>query len=224
MDEAEGGPARLAQDDLLRDRIIEHLKRTGTDSISGVARMLSQGGSAPVHRLTVAGYLQALAESGILTELDRPPSKLYQLQNPEAHWSLHQRVWKMVLELHRTEEERVRLAIAVLQTLLGRPVFLAELQHAGVPRVPDAVEKVVVADDVRKQYRRLFERKSSPHIEIPQRDPLYALPPGDSTLGHSAVQDLIRRGLVKATGAEHLAVERAIGSPHQRALDIGGAA
>src|SRR5690349_5205778 len=74
----------IGKRDTLRDRIVEHLRRTGTDSISGITRVLSGEGQAPAHRLTIAGYLQALSDAGVVREMDRPPSKLYQLQNPEA--------------------------------------------------------------------------------------------------------------------------------------------
>ncbi|HLF16820.1 MAG TPA: hypothetical protein VI796_05250 [Candidatus Thermoplasmatota archaeon] len=220
--EEEAPATRLAQEALARDRIVEHLKRTGTDSISGIARMLSERREAPLHRLTVAGYLQALFDLGVLKELDRPPSKLYQLSSPEAHRTLHQRAWRQIEEMNRSEEDKVRLLVAALQTLLGRPVFHAELLHAGVPRVPDALAKVVVPDEVRRAYRRLFERKASPRIDVPQRDPLYGLPPGDPILGHSQVGDVVRRALVKASGAEHLVADRTGAAGAQRALDLEG--
>ncbi|MEA3191460.1 MAG: hypothetical protein QOD77_2042 [Thermoplasmata archaeon] len=218
----EPAPRRLARADTLRDRIIEHLKAQQTDSISGIARLLAADKDAPVHRLTIAGYLQALAEAGVLRELERPPSKLYQLQNPEAHWSLHQRIHRALQETPRTEAERVRLALATLQTLLGRPVFQAELLHAGFQHVPDDLPRVVVGDSTRRQYRELFARRSSPRIAVPPRDPLLHLPADDPLLAGAALQDLMRKLLVKATGVEHLVAERPPG-PQQAQLTLGGA-
>lgn len=207
----------------LRDRIVEHLRATQADSISGISRHLASGGEAPVHRLTVAGYLQAMSEAGILRELDRPPSKLYQLQNPEAHWSLHQRLHRLLQESPLPEAERCRLAIAALQRALGRPIFQAELQHAGFQQVPPGVDRVVVGDATRRQYRDLFGRRATPRIEVPARDPLLSLPEGDPIHSDARVEELLRKVLLRATGAEHLVAERPTG-PQQVALDLGGGA
>lgn len=210
--------------DTLRERIIGHLRRVGHDSISGIARSLRREGEAPAHRLTIAGYLQAMTDAGLLKEVERPPSKEYLLASPETHWSLHQRLWRLLQDSPRPEEERVRLLLACLQLTLGRPVFAAELVHAGVPRIPDGLERHVVADDVRRAYRRLFERKAAPRIDVPQRDALFLLPPGDPVLGSPLVQETLRRLAVKAAGAEHLVAERPA-APQQRSLDLlGGAA
>lgn len=209
--------------DTLRDRIVGHLRRVGHDSISGIARALRREGEAPAHRLTIAGYLQAMTDAGLLKEVERPPSKEYLLASPETHWSLHQRLWRLLQDAPRPEEERIRLLLACLQLTLGRPVFAAELLHAGVPRIPDALERHVVADDVRRAYRRLFERKAAPRIDVPQRDALYLLPPADPMLGTPLVQETIRRLATKATGAEHLVAERPA-APTQKSLDFGGEA
>ena len=207
--------------DTLRERIISHLRRVGHDSISGIARSLRREGEAPAHRLTIAGYLQAMTDAGLLKEVERPPSKVYLLASPETHWSLHQRLWRLLQDVPRPEEERVRLLLACLQLTLGRPVFAAELVHAGVPRIPDGLERHVVADDVRRSYRRLFERKATPRIDVPQRDALYLLPPGDPVLGSPLAHETVRRLAVKAMAAEHLGAERPA-APQQRSLDLLG--
>jgi hypothetical protein len=207
--------------DTLRERIVDHLRRVGHDSISGIARALRRDGEAPAHRLTVAGYLQAMTDGGLLKEVERPPSKEYLLASPEAHWSLHQRLWRLLRDTPRSEEDRVRLLLACLQLTLGRPVFAAELLHAGVPRLPETLERHVVADDVRRAYRRVFDRKASPRIDVPQRDALHMLPPGDPLLGSPVVQETLRRLLAKSTGAEHLVAERPAATT-QKSLDLLG--
>lgn len=220
---AGGGAFVLPGRDALRDRIVEHLRRVGHDSISGITRALQREGEAPAHRLTVAGYLQAMADAGLLKEVERPPSKEYLLANPETHWSLHQRLWRLLQDVPRSEEERVRLLLACLQLVLNRPVFAGELLHAGAPRVPDSLDRHIAPDDVRRGYRKLFERKATPRIDLPQRDPLLLLPPGDPTLGSATVQEVLRRLAAKATGADHLVAERAA-APTQKSLDLGGGA
>jgi hypothetical protein len=209
---------------VLRDRIIEHLKRVNEDSISGITRAVSEGRAHPIHRLTVAGYLQALAEAGILKEVERPPSKDYQLQDPQLHWSLHQRIQRTLAPQNRTEREKLRLAIAALQTTLGRPIFQAELLHAGFGAVPDnleGLERVTVPDNLRRTYKELFERRLAPRIEVPSRDPLLQLRDGDPLLSSPTLQDLMRRVVLKSTGSEHLARERPA-APTQASLDFGG--
>ncbi len=205
---AAGSPVALGPRDTLRDRIVDHLRRVGHDSISGIARALTRGGEAPAHRLTVAGYLQAMTDSGLLKEIARPPNKEYQMQNPDMHWTLHQRVWRHVVDLPRSEEDRVRLLIAILQTLLARPIFAAELVHAGAARIPEGIERITGFDEQRKAYRKLFERKGGPRIDVPLRDPLYALPAQDPLLASPFVAEAIRRLLTKLTGAESLVAER----------------
>ena len=216
-----GAVATLPARDLLRDRIVEHLRRGGHDSISGITRALQREGEAPAHRLTVAGYLQAMADAGLLKEVERPPSKEYLLANPETHWSLHQRLWRLLQELPRSDEERTRLLLACLQQVLNRPIFAAELLHAGAPRVPEALDRHVAPADVRRAYRKLFDRKATPRIDIPQRDALLLLPPTDPSLGSAPVQETLRRIAAKATGADHLVAERAV-APTQKSLDFGG--
>jgi hypothetical protein len=223
-DQEEAGteaPRRFPRQATLRDRIVEHLRLRDHDSISGIARALSDGRDAPIHRLTVAGYLQAMTEAGILRELERPPSKEYKLANPELHWSLHQRVHRALADSPRSEADKARLALAALQTLLGRPLFRAEMLHAGFDAAALGFGKTVVPDPVRKAHRKIFERRASPRIDIPERDPLLALPPDDPLLGSPAVQELIHKVLVKATGAEHLLAERPAG-PAQAQLSLGG--
>lgn len=217
------GGAFVLGRDALRDRIVEHLRRTGHDSISGITRALQREGEAPAHRLTVAGYLQAMADAGLLKEVARPPNKEYQLANPESHWSLHQRLWRLVQDVPRSEEDRIRLLLACLQLVLNRPIFAGELLHAGAPRVPESLERHIAPDEVRRGYRKLFERKATPRIELPQRDLLLLLPPTDPLLGSAAVQETLRRLAAKATGADHLVAERAA-APTQKSLDFGGGA
>ncbi|MEK6976273.1 MAG: hypothetical protein AABY18_08030 [Candidatus Thermoplasmatota archaeon] len=216
-----GGAFVLPGRDALRDRIVEHLRRVGHDSISGITRALQREGEAPAHRLTVAGYLQAMADAGLLKEVERPPSKEYLLANPETHWSLHQRLWRLLQDVPRSDDDRVRLLLACLQLVLNRPIFAGELLHAGAARVPDALDRHIVPDDVRRAYRKLFERKATPRIDLPQRDPLLMLPPGDATLGSATVQEVLRRLAAKATGADHLVAERPA-APTQKSLDVGG--
>jgi hypothetical protein len=172
----------------LRDAIIDHLRREGSDSISGLARHLSAVEGAPVHRLTVAGYLMALADVGDLREVDRPPSKHYQLDDAQRHIGLHPRVGRIVADLHVPAPERATVVTGVLNHLLGRPIFEAELRHAGYPRSGPGIEEVEASDEVRREYRSLF--RGTPAFEIPRADALLAA--RAAALRAGIVQEVVR--------------------------------
>lgn len=187
----------------LRDRIIGHLQAAGTDSISGIARAVSADLERPVHRLTVAGYLSALADAGELRELDRPPSKHYQLTKHRTEWSIHQRVGRVVLELGLPPPLQVPATVAALVQVLDRPVFRSEVRHAGLDVADDRLAVVEVDEVTRRQYRDLLRRRARPRIDLPRGDPLYDVAPG--AVPDRIVQEVLRRVLLRASHAEHLA-------------------
>lgn len=177
-----------------RDRILEHLLDVGSDSISGVARVLSAERSQPIHRLTVAGYLAAMTEAGVLREVPRPPSKHYQVANRHAHKDIYRRIGDAVREVPLSTDERGRVALAALVQVLGRPVFRGELHHARIP-VPEDMPKAVVSEEQRRVYRSLVPSRF-PSIDLPRGDPLFTTP-----ATHGPVAEVIRRALLAATDA-----------------------
>lgn len=177
-----------------RDRILAHLTDAGSDSISGIARALSEDRPQPIHRLTVAGYLAAMAEDGVLREVPRPPGKHYQIANPHSHKDLYRRIGDAVREVPMSPDDRTRTALAALVRLLGRPVFRAELHHARMP-IPEGLPRAECSEEERRVYRSLVPARW-PRIEVARSDPLYAEPPAT---GH--VQEVIRRTLLSATEA-----------------------
>lgn len=190
---------------MLRQRIVGHLREAGSDSISGIARAMSEGRSRPIHRLTIAGYLQALSELGVLRELDRPPSKHYQLAEPDAGEGLHERVGRSVRETEWPEARQTQVATAVLEHLLRRPVFLAELRHAGLRPVLEDLVAVEADEERRRQIRALLRSRPLPRIDVPRGDPLVTIP--DLPRVREAVPLMVRRVVLEATQAEHLALE-----------------
>ncbi len=194
--------AAIPAGEAIRERIIAIL-RAGPSSISGVARALSENRDKPVHRLTVAGYLGAMAETGVLKELERPPSKLYMLQEPDAHRSLHQRVARIIHGMHEAPDH-AGLAVAVLQHLLQRPIFAAELRHAGLGSTALHLPRQIVGDEVRRSYRKALQRHPGMSIEIPSRDPLIGHPPEDPIHASPWVEEAVRRLALDATQASHL--------------------
>lgn len=196
-----------------RDRIIEHLLEVGSDSISGIARALSAERVQPIHRLTVAGYLAAMTEGGVLREVPRPPSKHYQVANRHAHRDIYRRIGDAVREVPLSVDDRGRVALAALVQVLGRPVFRAELHHARIP-VPDDMPRADVTEEQRRVYRSLVPQRF-PTIELPRADPLFAAPATGAS-----VDEVIRRALLAATEASAFAWD-ASRRPTQAALPLG---
>src|SRR2546427_1496537 len=112
----------------LKDLVVAYL-REQERSISALTKQLRQDGY-PFHRLFVTGYLKALADAGILREKDIPPSKVY---STSAHrdLNLYELVGARCREATGVESDQVRLAVAVLQKLFRRPIFLRELRECG---------------------------------------------------------------------------------------------
>jgi hypothetical protein len=188
----------------LRDRILEHL-RSGQDSISGIARAIAADRERPLHRLTVAGYLAALEDQGLLRGTDVPPSRQYRLANATLAQSLHQRLAQHLRTTDGARHEQAALLATALTHLLRRPIFAAELTHAGFPGPYPLLQTVQADEAERRRIRSLFQRRIHPAIQIPRNDPLLR-PPSDAWM--SAAQELIGRSLLAAADAAHLAVER----------------
>src|SRR2546428_7335575 len=112
----------------LKDLVVSYL-REQERPISALTKQLRQDGY-PFHRLFVTGYLKALADAGILREKDIPPAKVY---GTSAHRepNLYELVGSRCREATRDETDQVRLAVAVLQKLFRRPIFLRELRECG---------------------------------------------------------------------------------------------
>lgn len=194
--------ARLVAEEGFRDKILAHLKAVGSDSISGIARALSDGRTQPVHRLTVAGYLIALTETGMLREVPRPPSKHYQLANPRSHRTLYDVVGQAVRDVPMHNEQRAMTALATLVRVLGRPVFRAELIATRFP-LPDVLPRVDVEPDRRGAILQRIRSRPHPRIEVPRHDPLLG-PPEHA----GPVDEVLRRAVLEASDAHHLADER----------------
>lgn len=203
----------------LRDAIIRHLRAAGSDSISGVARALSEMETAPVHRLTIAGHLAAMTEEGILREVERPPSKHYQVKDDHAFRSIHERVGDVVGSLALPAPDRSAAAIALLGHLYSRPIFLAELHACGFANPGRGVEEVDASDEQRRALRHLF-REDGPHpLDIPRADPLLQIRQG--AISTTTLQEGLRQVVLAATGTDTLMPPRTTSGTQSR-LPFGG--
>lgn len=150
----------------LKDLVLSYVKQQER-SISSLAKDLQKDGFR-FHRLFVTGYLKALADVGILKEKEIPPAKVY---TTSAHRDRN--LYELVGEKCRLYEEgearQARLAVALLERLFRRPVFLRELRECGFVGAADAP---VASREDRDEARRAFSKLGLP---IPANEPAYAV-------------------------------------------------
>jgi DNA-binding HxlR family transcriptional regulator len=148
----------------LRSMVLRQL-RDQDKSISRLSRDLEKEG-ARLHRLVLTGYLQALAESGLLREKDIPPSKVYSLAGSRLR-DIYESMGDRLRAAEKRRDRRSRMAVFLLQRLFRRPVFLEELKRCGLP--PPKRHRSVGAEE-RAEARRLLENAG---MAVPQSDPCY---------------------------------------------------
>ncbi len=185
--------------DIMRDRVLAYLRRHSEDSISSIARAVSEGRDKPIHRLTVAGYLGAMADMGYLREIPRPPSKHYALANTGAHHTVYQRVGAVTRDITNDAESRARLVAAVLHHLFDRPPFAEEIRMASAD--PSGLPHAKATDQERRRFRSLVRERDPPDVDLPPRDPLID---GADLVPATALRDAVRRLALDASGANHL--------------------
>lgn len=150
----------------LKDLVVSYL-RVQERSISSLTKQLKQDGYS-FHRLFVTGYLKALADVGMLREKAIPPSKVY---TTSAHRepNLYELVGARCREAAKEEPEQARLAVAVLQKLFRRPIFLRELRECGFAA---AVDVPPAPREEREEARRGLVKLG---LQLPTNEPAYAV-------------------------------------------------
>ncbi len=148
----------------LRSMVIRQL-RNQDKSISRLARDLEKEG-ARLHRLVLTGYLQALAEMGLLREKDIPPSKVYSLTATKLA-DVYESLGEKLRLLEKRRDRRSRMGVFVLQRMFRRPVFYEELKRCGLP-APKRF-KTVSAEE-RAEARKILENAG---MALPPSDPCY---------------------------------------------------
>jgi hypothetical protein len=117
----------------LRDLILDIFREKGDLTIAGMVRELESHG-VKHHRLTVTGYLHAMADTGYLDVRSIPPAKLFSLR-PTPRRTLYGVVGGCARRMSPSEPKAVELTVGVLERLLDRAVFLSEITEAGFSRV-----------------------------------------------------------------------------------------
>ncbi|MEW5760227.1 MAG: hypothetical protein AB1779_05635 [Candidatus Thermoplasmatota archaeon] len=112
--------------------IFEELKEE--KSISAVSRGLEKSGYK-IHRLSLTGYLKALADLGLIKEKALPPSKIYTIP-VRSEKDIYELIGEKVKELNRKEDEKKKILLFILQTIFKRAVYQEEIKRCGfeIPR------------------------------------------------------------------------------------------
>ncbi len=148
----------------LKDLVISYI-RDQERSISALTKAL-EGDGYNFHRLFVTGYLKALADLGVLKEKEIPPAKVY-TASAHREANLYEMVGGRCREAADDEAAQTRLAVAALQRLFRRPVFLRELRECGFA---GAIDATAVAKEDREETRRALAKLG---LQIPTNEPAY---------------------------------------------------
>ncbi len=121
----------------LKDIIVELLGKEGR-SINDLYNALAKMGIKK-HRLLLTGYLQAMADMGILKERIIKPAKVFSVQQ-----SRKRTIYEIVGDKARkvNEENSADVCLYTLYRIFRRPVFLRELNKSGVG-YPQNARKIV---------------------------------------------------------------------------------
>ncbi len=150
----------------LKDLVVSYI-RDQERSISALTKQLEADGYS-FHRLFVTGYLKALADVGMLREKEIPPAKVY-TASAHREANLYEMLGDKCREAASEEAAQTRLAVAALQRLFRRPVFLRELRECGFTGAVDAPS---VGKEEREEARRALAKLG---LQIPTNEPAYRL-------------------------------------------------
>ena len=178
----------------LRSMVLKHL-RDEDKSISRLARDLERDG-AKLHRLVLTGYLQALAEAGVLREKEIPPSKVYSLASARMQ-DIYESLGEKLAQLERKRDRRARMGVFVLQRLFRRPVFYEELKRCGLA-APKKYRSVSAEE--RSEAKRLLENAG---MTVPPSDPCYRVAEDFS----AELYDVLSDELLERAGLRSLRLE-----------------
>lgn len=166
----------------LKDLVVSYL-RTKERSISALTKQLAQDGYG-FHRLFVTGYLKALADVGMLREKEIPPAKVYTTSSHRER-NLYELVGDRCRAASPDERIQTRLAVAVLQYVFRRPIFLRELRECGFPA---AIDAPAAPRDEREETRRALAKLG---LQVPTNEPAYAVDERRNDVRDAIVTDLL---------------------------------
>ncbi len=146
----------------MKDVIIEILGKEGM-SINALSKAL-EGKGVKVHRLFLTGYLVAMKDMGMLKEREIKPAKVFSVQ-PVSKKDIYQIIGEMARRID--EEDASDICLYSLYRIFNRPIFLRELNRAGVgfPRYG----KKIVGEERKKS----LELLANAGINVPRNNSAY---------------------------------------------------
>ncbi len=166
----------------LKDLVISY-SRDQERSISALTKQLEADGYT-FHRLFVTGYLKALSDVGMLKEKEIPPAKVY-TASAHRESNLYEMIGERCREAAAEDPAQTRLAVAILQRLFHRPIFLRELREAGFS---GAVDAPTVGKEEREETRRALAKLG---LQIPTNEPAYRVEERRNDVRDAILCDLI---------------------------------
>jgi len=146
----------------LKDIIIELLGKDGR-SINSLSKELEKMGIRK-HRLILTGYLQAMADMGILRERIIKPAKVFSVQLNKKR-SIYEIIGEKAKNID--EDKASDITLYTLYRLFKRPIFMRELEKCGVG-VPYHKEKIY-GDERKKALLQLLHEG----MNIPKNNSAY---------------------------------------------------
>jgi hypothetical protein len=169
-------------------------------TISGLHGKLKEKG-IEIHRLVLTGYLRSMRDMEMLVEKEVKPSKLYYI-NDKVHSDIYSIVGRVSKSID--EERSPEIALSILFSLFGRPVFIREIERCGLPP-PRKYSKVMPPERL-----KYIERLNKAGVSIPSNSVMVEPEEKSSTLSY----DVMSRILDEAISIRRYAKENP-GSPQQ---------
>ncbi|MCX8174161.1 MAG: hypothetical protein N3F63_06125 [Thermoplasmata archaeon] len=149
--------ALFETEEKLKDIILEILKNNAEKSINQIHRELMQRQDAgSPHRLMVTGYLQALADMGILSEKKVPPAKVYAL-SPTYRRDIYSALKRIIDQKGYEGERAVEVYAYILNKIFKRPVLEDELLFANFTNF-NTLKVVTLSQEERREITQRMRR------------------------------------------------------------------
>ncbi len=153
-------------DKTFKEIILDSLKSEDR-SISSLHRLLKDEGY-DIHRLILTGYLRAMEDLNVVKAKDIPPSKVYSVPL-KVDMDIYETIGSYCIDLDMNKDDRMAFAVYSFQKLFRRPVFLEELERAGIGTNPgNGVKKI--SSEERSEVKKILSKRG---IKTRYNDPAY---------------------------------------------------
>jgi DNA-binding HxlR family transcriptional regulator len=169
--------------EMLKELIIKYVKEEER-SISSLSRRLEEEGHK-MHRLVLTGYLKALTDVGVLREKEIPPAKVY-TTSAHREKNIYEAVGEKCMALNLDNDEKVQVAVFILQRLFRRPIFFEELKQCGFKGGVEDAEQIT--GDERREAKAALTKAD---VHLPYNDPAYIVKKDYENLFLDILSDII---------------------------------